>query len=451
MRFIALAVIIILLPVFVSWLRQSVTARPLAITFVALSAFLSGVVKLDASIITWPMWTGTVRGITISVVDMLALALIITRARRPVYRPFTWIIVAYLVVVSISTIGASVPMASSFYVFQILRVLIIVWAIVPELFFPKALAAVLNGFGLGLIIQASYVIFQKATGVVQAHGTMIHQNTLGFMTELALFPLMASLVAGDSSKSIKLGVVSGLIIIAGGGSRATLLISSVGVLVFILLSLAQRSTPTKTRIAGAMLFAGVIVTPLAMTTMSSRFAGSSVFTEEAQRTAMARAARDMASDHYLGAGANLYVTEANLQGYSQRAGVTWGGATRAAPVHNAYLLARAETGWLGQVLFLGLFIIPMLAGLRHAFKYRTSLDGSIALGSAVALGATAIHSNYEFVAQTYNPQLLIFLNIALCGGMVSFRHPLSKARNSSLFGVGNRVVAGRNLPSRPKF
>jgi hypothetical protein len=57
----------------------------------------------------------------------------------------------------------------------------------------------------------------------------------------------------------------------------------------------------------------------------------------------------MSADHWLGVGANNFVSVNNTGGYAARAGMDWGPATRSKPAHNAYLVARAETGWLGEI------------------------------------------------------------------------------------------------------
>ncbi|MBS0477843.1 MAG: O-antigen ligase family protein, partial [Proteobacteria bacterium] len=277
----------------------------------------------------------------------------------------------------------------------------------------------LRGLSLGLMLQAGYVINQKLHGVVQATGTMYHQNTLGMMTELALLILIAALLAGERATLIKAGIVAGLIVIAGGGSRGAMGIAGGGIVVYTLLSLIRQVTPIKLKMVGLGVLAAVVIVPLGMATLKERFGSESITTQETQRAAFERAARAMAADHpILGVGANMYVPTANLQGYADKAGVAWNFANRSAPVHNAYLLARAETGWAGEFAFLALLIVPIAIGLRFAFRNRNGMSGEIALGAAAAVAVNLLHNNYEFTVFNYEVFALVFVAIGMIAAQV---------------------------------
>jgi hypothetical protein len=141
-------------------------------------------------------------------------------------------------------------------------------------------------------------------------------------------------------------------------------------------------------------------------------------TQDDQRPAFERAATAMANDHPLGVGANLYVPVANLKGYADRAGVAWNFANRSAPVHNAYLLSRAETGWAGELALYLLLVVPLLAGLRLAFARRRGIDRELVLGCVVALGVNIVHNNFEFAGLLYNTLMLLAVNIALIAAQI---------------------------------
>jgi O-antigen ligase len=150
-----------------------------------------------------------------------------------------------------------------------------------------------------------------------------------------------------------------------------------------------------------------------MMTLKERFGSSSITVQDDQRPAFERAAAAMAADHPFGVGANLYVPTANTKGYADKAGVAWNFYNRSAPVHNAYLLTRAEAGWLGELAFIMLLVVPLLRGLQFAFSRRRGASGEIALGCAVALGVNIVHNNFEFAGLLYNVLMLLAINIAL--------------------------------------
>jgi hypothetical protein len=418
MRYIALALILLSLPAFISLLRSYPQQRAWAFAAIGGMLFLGGAIRVDASIIAWPLWNGTVRGIEISVVDTLAAALILTRRRVPGRLPFWGIIAFYGFTIVISLLQSTVAMASFFVVWQFCRMLLVFAAIGGEVHQPELRKGLLTGLSLGIMLQASYVVQQKASGIVQATGTMFHQNALGMMTELALLPMLAALLAGDRRKIVLLGIGAGLIVIAGGGSRGAMSIAGTGAVVLVILSLIQGVTPHKTRVVGFGMLALAIAAPLALLTLKDRFGASSMTTQDNQRPAFERSASAMAADHPLGVGANMYVPVANQQGYAARAGVAWNFANRSAPVHNAYLLSRAEIGWLGELALILLLAVPMIRGLRLAFSRQRDLRAEIALGCSVALGVNMVHNNYEFAGLLYNNLMLLAMNIAIIAAAI---------------------------------
>jgi hypothetical protein len=274
-------------------------------------------------------------------------------------------------------------------------------------------AALLDGLAAGLILQGGFVVIQKLQGIVQAPGLMPHQNILGLMTELAMLPLLAGLLAGARRPFWMVGIAAGLAIVAGGGSRASVGIALTGMALLTLLSVVRRSTPTKMRIVGFAFVALLVATPVAFMTLRDRFGSVSILTQEQQRARYEAAARNMAWDHPFGVGANQFVVVSNTKGYAAKAGVAWNFETRSAPVHNSYLLARAETGWLGEAALLLMLGVPLILGLRYAFRDRQRVDGEVALGSAMALTTLMVHINYEYALFTFHVFGLTTMNLAL--------------------------------------
>ncbi|MEO5494543.1 MAG: O-antigen ligase family protein [Sphingomonas sp.] len=413
MRYVALALILISLPMFINLLRQYPQHRRWALALLGLALFFGNTLRIDASIIGWPLWNGTAKGIEVSAADMLAIALISTRNSLAGRLPFWGLFVFYGATLFLSLVPSSVPIASFFVFWQFLRVVLLFAAIAGECHRDDLRKGLLTGLSLGLTLQAGFVVQQKASGVVQATGTMFHQNALGMMTELALLPLLAALLAGDRRRVVVVGIVAAMIIIAGGGSRGAMSIAGGGVMVLMLLSLARGVTPIKLKVVGLAMLALAVATPLAMMTLKERFGSSSITVQDDQRPAFERAAAAMAADHPFGVGANLYVPTANTEGYADKAGVAWNFYNRSAPVHNAYLLTRAEAGWLGELAFILMLLVPLLRGLYFAFVQRRGVSGEIALGCAVALSVNMIHNNFEFAGLLYNVLMLLGVNIAL--------------------------------------
>ncbi len=431
MRFVALALILASFPLLVAWLKHDGRRRDLALFALGVFTFIFGTIQIDAAIITWPLWPGSVRGIIVSPIDTISWALILTRSSARNRLPFIALILLYMVPATVSIAVSSVAMASLFVPLQILRLLLMFIAVGGELHRPSALKSLFGGLSIGLMIQAGYVIEQKLRGVVQASGSAFHQNMLGMMVHMTIIPMLAAVLEGQKSKLVYVGILAGMIVVAGGGSRAAMGITAGGLVLVLLLSMMRRMTARKGKILGAALVAAAVMVPLGLGTLDKRFGDAVVVEEYDERAAFERAARAMAADHVLGVGANTYVTVSNLEGYAQRAGVIWNQGSRSAPVHNAYLLSRAETGWLGNIMLILMMVVPIAVGLRTGFAERRSLLGGVALGSAVAAAMAALHSNYEYAWLLEEPQRVFFLNMAIvAASSVALRQMRREARKA---------------------
>lgn len=418
MRFVALAFILMSLPIFIALLTHYREKRDVALTALGVMAFLIGTLQIDAALITWRLWQGIARGIFISPIDMLAIALIVTRPGVRNRVPFLWLVLLFLVPSTMSIFVSAMPTASLFVPLQVLRMIILFVALAGELQRPSALRALMTGLAIGLIIQAGFVVQQKLTGVVQAKGTADHQNILGMMVEMAVIPLVALVMEGERRKLIYAGIVAGLIVVAGGGSRATMGFIAFGLVLVMFLSMVRRPTPRKGKVLGVAVLAAIVVVPLSLATLRERFGENTFFTQDEVRKAMEVAASTMASEHPLGVGANTYVMVANEGGYSMRAGVPWGGTSLTAPVHNSFLLMRAETGWLGQILLVALLVIPLIVGLRLSFTDRKTPLMGMGLASTSVMIVTVLHCNYEYAWHLEAVQRLYFMNLAVLSACV---------------------------------
>lgn len=441
MRWIGLAIIFVTFIAFFALLKSGDTRRrDLAVLGLGMLLFFTGPLQITASLIALPMWQGISKGIIFSLIDSLAIALLVTQRRRLVHRPFLILLALFTFPIVLSISFAPVKMATFFVIVQMVQIAVYYVALSGELQRPTAIRSLMKGLSLGLMIQAGYVISQKLSGVVQASGTMEHQNILGFMVELSALPLFAALLEGERNKLVYAGFLAGIIVIAGGGSRGTMLYFAVGLAIILLLSLARRSTTRKWKIVGLGLILAVGAIPLSVATLKDRFGDKSVVTEEEQRFAFERAARAMAADHWLGVGANNFVSVNNTQGYAARAGLTWGIATRSKPAHNAYLVARAETGWLGEITLILLIGGIATAGFRAGFQYRRAPHLGLAIGSAGAVSAIALHSNYEYAWYMLDIQRLFFMNAALITACVAFaRQYEAQERKARLAAKGSAL------------
>lgn len=419
MRFVALAIILMSFPIFVAMLNRYRDRRDLALFAIGVMTFAFGTLQIDAALVSWALWPGYSRGISVSPVDTLCWALLLTRRARTGMVPLSGLLVLYLLPATLSIAVSAVPMASLFVPWQTLRLIIMFWAVAGEVQQrPGALPNLIKGLAVGLLVQGCIVLGQKFQGVAQPAGTASHRNMIGMTVELAIFPMLAAALEGQRSKLVYAGVLSGLMIIALGGSRGAMAIAAIGVVLVFIISMIRRPTPRKGKLLGLAALAAAVIVPVALATLSDRFGDSGLVTVEEERDAFERAARAMADDHPLGVGANTYVTVSNTQGYAEKAGVIWNAGSRSAPVHNAYLLARAETGWLGNIVLILMMAVPFVVGLRIAFNDRKSPFIGVAVGASVAAAMAAVHNNFEWVWFVEDIQRVYFLNLAIIAACV---------------------------------
>ena len=397
------------------WLR----AHPRVITQVwILFGFLPFGLNLHISPIDWPQWRGYVFGLQVTVLDLLALIIFFTLPRARYSIPFRLVMASYFVAVALSVFQARVPEATVFYAWQLARVFF-VYAIVARASSDERIpTAILTGMAIGLCYQAIFAIWQRfGAGILQTGGSLGDKNLLGLVSEFALFPIFALLLAGKRGWLMIVASLSGIIVAVLTTSRAAVGLAAAGLLLLFVLSSIRRWTTRK----ASVLFIGLVViislSPIALSSFEKRFATDPNALTYDERTLFENAAALILSDHPFGAGANNYVIEANSGGYLERAKVPWGGGQRDSIVHNAYWLAAAETGYLGAATFALLLLSVMVTAFRCCWRNGNDLRGDVLLGLGVSVLIVSIHNNYEWVFFLYDVQYLFAITAGLVAGL----------------------------------
>jgi O-Antigen ligase len=352
---------------------------------------------LDIALMSLPLWPGFAKGAEISALDVIALALYLSLPRAKSPLPFRFAMAIYFMAVLLSAFQAQVPVATLFYLWQLARVFLLYAVVTRACVDERVPAALLTGMTLGLCFQAGSVVWQRfGLGVLQAGGTMGHQNLLGLMSHFAVFPLFALLLAGERGWQTAIAPLAGSLIAVLTASRATLGLAGAGYAFVFMLSILRGWTPRKAMVA---LLAGVVVaalSPIAISSLERRFANLAQAEHYDERAAFEKAAVMMFSDHPMGVGANNYVVVANGSGYLERAGVAWNTGSRGTSVHNAYWLAAAETGYLGVAVIVFLLLRPLTVAFICGWRNPNDRRGDLLLGLGTSLLLVAVHSLFEW-------------------------------------------------------
>ena len=407
--------------VFTPWLTVHLKANPKHLPYagfaMGLLPFLLSGLNLTASPIAWPYWPGPVKGLDVSLIDGVALAVILSTRRVSTPAAIKVAFAIYGLAVLISTIQSEVRMASFFYLWQLARTVLIYMAIARACVTVKGVPfAVVSGLGAGIVFQSGVALVQYLGGDPQAGGWFGHQNLLGMASHFGLFPAVALLLAGLYPMRAFAVVAAGLLIAFTGGSRATIGLFAIGIVFTWILSVWHQPSGRKSAIGFGMIVALVFAAPVLWSAVERRSDAERADSNK-MRSQMVDAARMIISDYPMGVGPNRYVVVANTGGYAARAGIAWNPANRDAPVHNSYYLVTAEMGWfglVGLVSLLGSIIGVAVAGLRKASR---GLEAELLVGTTASMIIFAVHAYFEWITMFYNIHYLAGIAAGLIVGL----------------------------------
>ena len=370
------------------------------------------------TIIDWAGWPGYVKGLQVTALDLLALAIFITLPRTRNPTPFRFVFGLYFVAVVVSIFNASVSMAAVFYAWQLVRVFFIYLVVVRASTDERVPRAILTGMAIGLCYQALLTVWQRfGLGILQTGGTFGDQNLLGLASEFGIFPLFALLMAGERGWQVIAAPIAGIIIAVMTTSRAAVGLGVIGLVLVFVISSMRGWTARKASVLFAGVIAVIVLLPLALNSFEQRFSSNPIATDFDERAVFKDAAALILSEHPFGIGVNNYVVVGNSGGYFARAKVPWGGDQRNAIVHNAFWLAAAESGYFGAIAFMLVIFCTLWVPFRCGWQNKGDRRGDLLLGLGVSLLIVAIHDNYEWVFYIYSVQYLFAMTVGMAAGL----------------------------------
>jgi O-antigen ligase len=418
MKWAVLAALLAAIIPLANWLRDHPREVPKAWMLVGLLPFMITKFHLYMAAISWPGWPGYAKGIEVSVLDILVVALYLGLPRSGRELPFRFSMACYFLAVLLSVSQATVPMAVFFYAWQLAR-MFLVYAVVTKACATdeRVIYAIIKGMGIGLCVNACDVVWQRfGLGIHQAGGFLGNQNLLGLLSHFAVFPWFALLLAGARGWQPVATPIAGLIVQVFTVSRATVGLGGIGYVALFFISAMRAWSARKAIIFMAALLIVAIAAPFIASSFEARFANE-VASNYDERAAFQKAATMIIDDHPFGIGANSYVVIANMDGYNTRAGVAAIVGSDSTNVHNLYYLAAAETGYLGLLTLVVMLLQPLIVAIRCAWRYRKDPRSDLLLGLAVALFVAYAHSYFEWVFITFQVQYMFAMNLGLIAGI----------------------------------
>ena len=413
---------------FASWLRRNSDRTSLPWVLIgALPFFVGGLgfnedggpLRSYMAVISWPMWPGYAKGLEVSLIDILALSLLLSLPPPRFSAPMKAAALLYFLTILISAIDAPAPMAVGFYMMQVARACLLFAVVARGCEDENVPIHIIKGAAVGLCYEAGLVLFQRfALGDLQPGGTFGHQNFLGLATHFVIYPWFALLLAGSRIWPSWIAPLAGLMIASLTASRATVGLTVVGLALTFLISASRQWTGRKAGVLLVGLAVAAAITPVALSSFERRFNVNPLTEDEYdERAAFEEAAAGMIADHPLGVGANNFVIVANTGGYYDEAGVAPVFHSRSAHVHNIYLLIAAETGWIGLFAAALLMFTPLVIAFRWGWYATRDGRGDLLLGLGISLLVVYVHSLFEWTLITHQLQFLLAIAVGLIVGL----------------------------------
>jgi O-antigen ligase len=420
MKWISLFILLAAIYPVANWVRRKPDQAPKLWMLLGFLPFALSFLHLDMAFISWIGWPGYVKGAEFSAMDALAIALYLSLPRMKQPTPFALPMALYIAATIISALQAAEPTGALFYSWQFARAFFVSAVVAKACVDERVPIAILKGMAIGLIVEFLVAGFQRfAQGMIQAPGTMAHQNLLGMITHFVALPAFALVLSGRQGRLITSAAVFGIAVDVLTTSRGSLGFVLLGYGLIFIFSSLREWTPRKRTvlIIGALGIAALI--PVALSSFDKRFDEQAelVASDYNERAAFEKAATLMLSDNPMGQGANHYVVSANVNGYNSRAGVAPVEGSDAANVHNVYFLVAAETGYLGLATFVFMLLCPLVAALNCGWDNRGDDRGDLLLGLGVTLLIVYVHGLFEWIFMILETQYMFALDVGMAGGL----------------------------------
>lgn len=402
------------------WLRRNQHHAPKLWMLLGFLPFALSFAHLDMAVISWIEWPGYVKGAEFSVADGLAIALYLSLPRSRHAVPFVLTMALYCLATVLSAFQAPEPTAALFYSWQLVRVFLVYATVAKGCVDPRVPLAILKGMTAGLFVEVVVTTWQRfGLGMIQAPGTMDHQNILGLLTHFVDLPAFALLLSGSAGRVLTAAAPAGIFVDVLTTSRGALGFSLLGYVVIFIISSLRRWTARKRKVLMIGVAATLLIIPLAILSFDRRFSDQAevASSDYNERAAFEKAAQLMLSDNPLGQGANHYVFAANLKGYNDRAGVVAVSESESANVHNVYFLVAAETGYLGLITFVLLLLRPLTVALLCGWNNRGDQRGDLLIGLGVTLLIVYIHGFFEWIFVLLETQYMFAMDLGLVAGL----------------------------------
>ncbi len=356
-------------------------------------------------------YRGTARGMEVSVIYLLSLAVLIALAiRSKLAKMFpdagAKIYFLYFVWSALSFYNSADPLLSWFELWKMIMIFLVFWAITSWLEASDDPKPIINSLAFFIVVNFLIIIRQHYSGRYQVPGCFPHQNSMTVFMMIIVPIFFAAYLTGKRSRSWWLytaAFIGGSAAIVRSYSRGAIAIYPIAAGITAMLCLTRNFSQ---RIVSRMLPIALIGL-LGFGVLLPRIVERFLYAPESSkggRIDLALSARNMINDHpVLGVGLNNWGIKINPPYTYNARGLDWEKLSkdednpfRDGIVETIYLLVAAECGYPCLVLLLAFFGYYLFLAFRLTRRLAGTKWFFIAAGVAGGLAGSYLQSTLEW-------------------------------------------------------
>ena len=420
--------------------------------------------KLTLMLQSVELYRGHTKGFEVSIIEVLAIALIASSASRRArdfkwLPPGAWFYLAWCALSCLSLFPATNKLYTVMAAFKFTKVVLVFIGAFHVLRDEEDIRWLAHGLALGLLVQVLVALKMRyIEGRWQVHGWFEHQNPMAMWAYMCALPVLSLALSPQATRRdttvylIGFGAAGLLILLSV--SRAALVAFAIGSVLVVGLAAARGFSLKVAGIAGFGALGALVVSLVALDSFMTRMHEANSREEEHDLRAILNAqSKAMLHDHPLGIGWNNFGI-ANSLPVEKYASILmdWDQSRGFRLIEENYLanplteslywLLLAETGYAGCVSFVVFLLLTLWWALRGTIAFWRTPAGFFAAGLLVALGLTYVHCTVERVlTQTKNLSMWLMLAGFLARLEFNRRHRFSLAARAPADTAANLLPA----------
>ena len=380
---------------------------------------------------TDPDYRGTALGFEISVIHLLAVALLLAMILRqwPVkfFFPGLILYILYFFVSVLSLFFSPNVMYSSFELFKMVNLLITFLALANYFYMTHDFDSFL--LGVSTVVFINFLICMEMkyiTGIVQVYGLFPHQNSNGMFMSL-IGPVFLARVINKNEHIIKTLFFLFIFIISFLSalftySRGSIACFPFGCLVTILITAFFHRTSKALIVLSVTGVLGLFTLLYSFETIINRFAKAPEASAETRQFFAEVAVNIMNDKPLLGCGVNTWIIVANNPRYNPYLKHPYFAARGMGIVETTYLLVGAECGLMGLAALLCWYFYYFFQAVFQSFQWRKTNYFYLLAGLAGGFLSNYLQSTLEWVLKQQINYFMLFWCFGIVAAIVQSSH-----------------------------